>query len=113
MIVGSTVGDSKAGILRYLGPVDFETGTWAGIELFHPLGKNDGTVRGREYFRCQHPYGLFVPVHKVETSPANKTLGRKMGTRENLYAVMSATRGVRVSGPVGRITTTTIMLILT
>jgi len=95
VIVKSVVGETKAGVLRYLGKVDFEEGIWAGIELSHPLGKNDGTIRGREYFRCQHPFGLFVPANKIEYSPANKTLGKRMGTRENLYAVMAATRGVR------------------
>jgi len=95
VIVKSAVGETKYGVLRYLGKVDFAEGDWAGIELTHPLGKNDGTIRGREYFRCQHPFGLFVPAHKIEYSPANKTLGKRMGTRENLYAVMAATRGVR------------------
>ncbi|OXA43403.1 CAP-Gly domain-containing linker protein 1 [Folsomia candida] len=94
VIVKSSVGDAKVGTLKFLGTVEFEEGVWAGIELSYPIGKNDGTIRGREYFRCEHPYGLFVPLHKVESSPANK-LGKKMGTRENLYAVMSSTRGVR------------------
>jgi len=49
VIVASSVGETKTGILRYMGPVAFAEGEWAGIELFHPLGKNDGTVRGRQY----------------------------------------------------------------
>ena len=46
----------QVGILRYCGTVDFASGQWAGIELEGPLGKNDGTVAGRSYFRC-------LPLH--------------------------------------------------
>ena len=34
------------GYLRYLGPAEFKSGTWAGIELDTPTGKNDGSVNG-------------------------------------------------------------------
>jgi hypothetical protein len=47
VIVRSSVGESKPGVLRFVGGVDFAEGSWAGVELFHPLGKNDGTLRGR------------------------------------------------------------------
>lgn len=33
-----------SGYLRFLGPTEFKTGIWAGIELDTPSGKNDGTV---------------------------------------------------------------------
>lgn len=39
-------GGQRAGTLRWLGPVEFQEGTWAGIELDAPTGKNDGTVKG-------------------------------------------------------------------
>jgi len=47
------------------------------------------------YFVCEHPYGLFVPKSKVEYSPANKTLGRRLGTRDNLFAIQQSTGGSR------------------
>lgn len=34
------------GYLRFVGPAQFKTGIWAGIELDTPTGKNDGTVAG-------------------------------------------------------------------
>jgi hypothetical protein len=35
-----------SGVLRFLGPAEFKSGTWAGIELDTPTGKNDGSVAG-------------------------------------------------------------------
>lgn len=63
--VTSSTGPNKTGVLRYLGQTDFAPGEWAGIELDEPLGKNDGTVAGKRYFRCSPNYGLFSPAHKV------------------------------------------------
>ena len=51
------------GTLRYLGAVAFATGRWAGIELDGTgaeLGRNDGSVDGRRYFKCTASAGLFV-----------------------------------------------------
>lgn len=53
------------GSLRFLGETNFATGEWAGVELDEPAGKNDGTVLGHRYFRCQPHRGLFVPVARV------------------------------------------------
>uniref|UniRef100_A0A5F8HK25 Kinesin family member 13A n=1 Tax=Monodelphis domestica TaxID=13616 RepID=A0A5F8HK25_MONDO len=60
-----TVGEqvcfgNKTGIVRYIGPVDFLTGTWVGVELNVQMGKHDGTVKGKEYFRCKPQHGIFV-----------------------------------------------------
>ena len=34
-----TVGTSKLGIVRYIGPTDFQEGTWVGVELDLPSGE--------------------------------------------------------------------------
>ncbi|KAG0234547.1 Kinesin protein 1B [Actinomortierella wolfii] len=57
-----------SGFLRFLGPTEFKTGTWAGIELDTPTGKNDGSVNGIEYFQCRPKYGIFVLAAKVAKS---------------------------------------------
>ena len=41
-----SMGDSRTGILRYLGETGFAKGVWCGIELQEPVGKNDGAVAG-------------------------------------------------------------------
>ena len=52
----------QVGILRSYGSTDFASGQWAGIELEEPLGKNDGTVAGRRYFRCLPLHGRLYNV---------------------------------------------------
>jgi len=54
-----------SGKLRYLGPTDFKSGHWCGVELDLPYGKHDGKVEGKRYFTCKRNYGLFAPCHKV------------------------------------------------
>ncbi|KAI1311272.1 hypothetical protein EDD11_003518 [Mortierella claussenii] len=57
-----------SGYLRFLGPTDFKSGTWAGIELDTPTGKNDGSVGGVIYFHCRPKFGIFVLAAKVAKS---------------------------------------------
>ncbi|CAO3569410.1 unnamed protein product [Mortierella alpina] len=56
------------GYLRFVGPTQFKSGTWAGIELDTPTGKNDGSVGGVEYFRCRPKCGIFVLAAKIVKS---------------------------------------------
>ncbi|KAG0378443.1 hypothetical protein BGX24_003844 [Mortierella sp. AD032] len=53
------------GYLRFVGPAQFKTGIWAGIELDTPTGKNDGTVAGVTYFSCRANCGIFVLAAKI------------------------------------------------
>lgn len=59
------IGDNKFGTVRYIGTVDFSRGVWVGVELHVQLGKHDGTVKGKEYFRCKPKYGVFVRPHRL------------------------------------------------
>lgn len=45
VIVSSGFG-SRPGILKYMGETQFAPGTWCGLMLDDPTGKNDGTVDG-------------------------------------------------------------------
>jgi len=62
---------NKLGTLRFCGATEFAPGMWAGLELDTPDGKNDGTVKGIRYFRCESEHGIFVPANKV--SKAGRT----------------------------------------
>ncbi|KAG0374474.1 Kinesin protein 1B [Mortierella sp. AD032] len=57
-----------SGYLRFVGPTEFKSGTWAGIELDTPTGKNDGSVGGVTYFQCRPKCGIFVLAAKIVKS---------------------------------------------
>jgi len=48
------------GHIRFIGTTDFADGEWLGVELDEPIGKNDGSVKGKHYFQCKPLHGLFV-----------------------------------------------------
>ena len=74
VIVASTMAGTKTGTLRYLGPTEFASGEWAGIELDAAIGRNDGSVNGKRYFQCETNFGLFAPLHKITKSPKMKMM---------------------------------------
>ncbi|KAK3538099.1 hypothetical protein QTP70_029790 [Hemibagrus guttatus] len=69
------VANSKCGTVRYVGHVDFSEGIWVGVELDTPAGKNDGSVGGRQYFRCNPGYGVLVRPDRVGRGDASKRHG--------------------------------------
>ncbi|KAH9383063.1 hypothetical protein HPB48_023785 [Haemaphysalis longicornis] len=62
---------NELGVIRYIGPVHFEEGTWLGVELRGPTGRNDGSVQGRRYFTCKPNHGLIVRPNKVTVRGIN------------------------------------------
>lgn len=53
------------GFVRYVGDVDGTKGVWVGVELDEPYGKNDGSVKGKYYFRCKPKHGVFARQHQM------------------------------------------------
>jgi dynactin complex subunit len=69
VVINNADGSFKLGTLRYIGPAEFVKGDereWAGVELDERLGKNNGTVEGKEYFKCEPMHGVFTPLLKLE-----------------------------------------------
>ena len=62
----------KHGTLRYVGVPEFAEGTWCGIELDGPQGKNNGSIQGIRYFSCDPNRGVFVPISKVDLDLTRK-----------------------------------------
>ncbi|XP_066919361.1 CAP-Gly domain-containing linker protein 4-like [Clytia hemisphaerica] len=60
------VAGQKTGFVRYRGPTKFSPGTWVGVELEDPVGKNDGSVGDFRYFRCEPDRGIFAPLPQIQ-----------------------------------------------
>ncbi|CAR21605.1 CAP-Gly domain-containing protein [Lachancea thermotolerans] len=62
----------RRGWLRFVGsltPLMDEPGIWCGVEFDEPVGKNDGSFKGRYFFGPVRPkYGAFVKPSTVKTS---------------------------------------------
>ena len=76
LLIGQRVGtvDGRYGTLKFKGKTHFSQGCVCGIVLDSPVGKNNGTIDGIQYFHCQPKHGIFVPAYKVNlVSPSGIT----------------------------------------
>ncbi|KAK0163260.1 hypothetical protein PV327_006961 [Microctonus hyperodae] len=77
VVIGESVmvrPHSYCGVIAYIGPTEFASGTWIGVELDAPTGKNDGAVNGHRYFTCRAKCGLFVKFDKLIQDRRGKAL---------------------------------------
>ncbi|KAF0712615.1 Aste57867_4751 [Aphanomyces stellatus] len=58
----------SSGIVRYIGAAHFASGIWVGIELTDAHGKNNGSIRGVQYFTCPDDHGIFIRANKLDVS---------------------------------------------
>ncbi|OAL55356.1 hypothetical protein IQ07DRAFT_607726 [Pyrenochaeta sp. DS3sAY3a] len=60
--------DDRRGTVSYIGPVPEipGIGSWIGVTLDEPTGKNNGSVKGKSYFECGPNYGVFVRPERCE-----------------------------------------------
>ncbi|BFY99568.1 hypothetical protein BsWGS_02608 [Bradybaena similaris] len=105
---GATVlCNNELGVIRYIGPTDLGEGTWLGVELRKPKGKNDGSVQGKRYFTCPLNCGLLVKPSRVTVRGINgakilaeqnallggtQNIGRTSRSSENLHWSRSSSR---------------------
>ncbi|XP_066498896.1 kinesin-like protein KIF13A isoform X2 [Hoplias malabaricus] len=60
---------TRSGTVHYVGGVEFAQGIWVGVELDRAVGKHNGTVEGRVYFRCATGHGVFVRPARLSRAP--------------------------------------------
>ncbi|XP_077479318.1 restin isoform X2 [Stigmatopora argus] len=97
------VNGNKPGYVQYVGGAQFAPGQWAGIVLDEPIGKNDGSVAGVRYFRCDDGRGIFTRPSKLSRTPLPEKEANggqvKTGSAENLQNVPAVRR---MSGALNR-----------
>ncbi|CCC13642.1 unnamed protein product [Sordaria macrospora k-hell] len=98
-------GSGRTAFVRYVGETAFAPGTWVGIELDEPSGKNDGSVQGERYFNCEMGYGMFVrpttfnviaPPPPPPSRPASSTFKRPVNTRPTSLSTSTTRRPATV-----------------
>ena len=57
-------GGRKAEV-RFVGKVPGMKGFWVGVQYDDKVGKNDGVLNGKRYFRCPAGHGGFIRATKV------------------------------------------------
>lgn len=65
---------NSPGVVAYIGETEFSTGTWIGVELDAPKGKNDGSIKGVRYFSCKPQHGMFVRADKLRFDPRGRAM---------------------------------------
>lgn len=69
--------------VRYIGEVLGQAGDWVGLEWdVESRGKNDGSVKGHQYFRCRGQSGSFIRLQKfLQTADKGKTILQAVSER--------------------------------
>ena len=62
-----TESGMQRGSVAFVGkmPQTGQTGWWAGVRLDLPLGRNNGSAGGKQFFSCPDKYGIFVRPDRV------------------------------------------------
>lgn len=79
-----------------LGNVALQGGNDTGhIAFFFPTGKNDGSIGGKQYFKCNPGYGLLVRPSRVRRVPST---GRRRSVGLRSQGAPEARRSATLSG---------------
>ena len=67
-VTAARSGQVQRGELRFVGPISANRSVplWLGVALDEGLGRHDGAVGGKRYFRCAENHGLFAKPGAVQ-----------------------------------------------
>eukprot|EP00941_MAST-03F_sp_MAST-3F-sp1_P004570 g4570.t1 len=70
--------------VKFVGEVHYAKGQWIGVELDAAEGKNNGTIKGVEYFSCKKNHGMMVRPYDVKKalSPDRTALDERKAGNE-------------------------------
>ncbi|KAK5639247.1 hypothetical protein RI129_011739 [Pyrocoelia pectoralis] len=77
---------NSSGVVAYVGPTEFASGTWVGVDLDAPKGKNDGSVQGIYYFTCRPKHGMFVRADKLILDRRGRAMRMYKAESQNISA---------------------------
>ncbi|XP_018605923.1 kinesin-like protein KIF13A isoform X3 [Scleropages formosus] len=80
----------KSGTVHYVGGVEFAPGIWVGVELDLPVGKHNGTVQGRVYFRCPPGRGIFVKPSRLSRGPPQPSSSNPQGQEKHRSTTLTS-----------------------
>uniref|UniRef100_A0A2M4A815 Dynactin subunit 1 n=1 Tax=Anopheles triannulatus TaxID=58253 RepID=A0A2M4A815_9DIPT len=85
------------GTIAYVGMTSFAVGKWVGVVLDEAKGKNNGSIKGQQYFTCDENCGMFVrptqlvfideagnPLEEAAQTPEEKPRSRLSSSRMSL-----------------------------
>uniref|UniRef100_A0AAG5CSV7 CAP-Gly domain-containing protein n=1 Tax=Anopheles atroparvus TaxID=41427 RepID=A0AAG5CSV7_ANOAO len=89
-------GKDVRGTIAYVGMTSFAVGKWVGVVLDEPKGKNNGSIKGHQYFSCEENYGMFVrPTQLVFIDDAGHPLEDAQTPEEKPRSRLSSAGSVR------------------
>ncbi|XP_030372447.1 dynactin subunit 1 [Scaptodrosophila lebanonensis] len=78
-------GKELFGTVAYVGMTSFAVGKWVGVVLEEPKGKNNGCIKGQQYFQCDENCGMFVrPTQLRVITPAPDASGSGKRSSEDV-----------------------------
>eukprot|EP01084_Bolivina_argentea_P105530 188972_1 len=89
-----TINDSKYfekydcfGFVKFIGNVTGKAGIYFGVELVEPQGKNNGTLKDRQYFKCNDNCGVFIKSKEFQDELNNNNSKNKQDEKEEKFNV--------------------------
>uniref|UniRef100_A0A182MM21 Dynactin subunit 1 n=1 Tax=Anopheles culicifacies TaxID=139723 RepID=A0A182MM21_9DIPT len=89
-------GKEVRGTIAYVGMTSFAVGKWVGVILDEAKGKNNGSIKGHQYFSCEENCGMFVrPTQLVFIDDAGNPIEDAQTPEEKPRSRLSSAGSVR------------------